>query len=223
MDTSTSGPMPGLASCSIPLRARPGATGLQPHVEQENFLGAVLWRSLVKGNTGQTSKKSDRHECTFCHFFPGRCRWRLILQRQRHDNKTLVPVIVRETIKVVCMCVCECVGVCVSVWVCVCARVRVVSGYCTLTVIPLDIIPGQQVTSRPPCSRICSPHRAVWTLSAEKCHPAPFIFMVTHKQETGPVHDIVTFSYLKSFYENEKKNTPNQTKELSCLMLSGPK
>lgn len=47
--------------------------------------------------------------------------------------------------------------------------------------------------------------------------------MVTHKQETGPVHDIVTFSYLKSFYENEKKNTPNQTKELSCLMLSGPK
>ena len=46
--------------------------------------------------------------------------------------------------------------------------------------------------------------------------------MVTHKQETSPVHDIVTFSYLKSFYESEK-NTPNQTKELSCLMLSEPK
>ena len=113
----------------------------------------------------------------------------------------------RKTIKILCVCVC----------VCVCER----SGYCTLTIIPLDIIQGQQVTSGPPCLRICSPHRAVWTLSAEKCHPAPFIFMVTHKQETSPVHDTGTFSYLKSFHENEKKKkkSTHQTKQKNLAAL----
>lgn len=43
--------------------------------------------------------------------------------------------------------------------------------------------------------------------------------MVTHKQEASPVHDIVTFSYLKSFYENEQKNKNHQTKQKNLAAL----
>lgn len=95
--------------------------------------------------TGQTNKqKCYRHECTSCPFSPKDEGWFW----EHEDITTKFLSYNSEGEKKHLNCVCVYWG-------------GVVSGYCTLTIIPLDIIQGQQVTSRPPSLRICSPHRAV--------------------------------------------------------------
>lgn len=43
--------------------------------------------------------------------------------------------------------------------------------------------------------------------------------MVTRKQEANAIHDTVTFSYLKSFHENEKKKHQIKQKNLADLCV----